>query len=191
MEPIQGEGGYVVPDADVPPAPPGDLRPARDPAHRRRGPVGRRPDGEDVGDRALRAWSPTSSSTAKGIASGMPIGAMIAKAEIMSWGPGAHGSTYGGNPVALAALMETMALLEEGLIANAAERGDQALPGPAAAPASAPGARPRRPRQGPDDRGPVRLRRHGRRRPDAEAFQRGLLVLEAATTASGCRRRSS
>ncbi len=64
---------------------------------------------------------------AKGIASGMPIGAMIARAELMTWGAGAHGSTYGGNPVALAALMETVALLEEGLIANAAERGDQGL----------------------------------------------------------------
>jgi len=43
----------------------------------------------------------------------------------MSWGPGAHGSTYGGNPVALAALMETIRLLEGGLIANAAARGSQ------------------------------------------------------------------
>jgi 4-aminobutyrate aminotransferase len=63
--------------------------------------------------------------TAKGIGSGMPVGAMIARSEIMSWGPGAHGSTYGGNPVALAALLETIKLLEGGLIANAEARGNQ------------------------------------------------------------------
>jgi 4-aminobutyrate aminotransferase len=57
----------------------------------------------------------------------MPIGAMIAKSEIMKWKTGSHGSTYGGNPVALAALMATIDLLEEGLIANAAARGDQGL----------------------------------------------------------------
>ena len=47
----------------------------------------------------------------------------------MSWGAGAHGSTYGGNPVALAALMETVRLLEEGLIANAAIRGADIIDG--------------------------------------------------------------
>jgi 4-aminobutyrate aminotransferase len=57
----------------------------------------------------------------------MPIGAMIARADVMSWKPGSHGSTYGGNPVALAALLATIDLLEEGLIANAAERGEQGL----------------------------------------------------------------
>jgi 4-aminobutyrate aminotransferase len=59
----------------------------------------------------------------------MPVGAMIAKADVMSWGPGAHGSTYGGNPVALAALMETIRLLEDGLIANAAVRGADIMDG--------------------------------------------------------------
>jgi 4-aminobutyrate aminotransferase len=54
---------------------------------------------------------------------------MIARAEVMDWTTGAHGSTYGGNPVALAAMMETIDLLEEGLIANAAERGEQGLRG--------------------------------------------------------------
>jgi 4-aminobutyrate aminotransferase len=47
----------------------------------------------------------------------------------MSWGPGAHGSTYGGNPVALAALLETVRLLEEGLVANAVVRGEEAMRG--------------------------------------------------------------
>jgi 4-aminobutyrate aminotransferase len=59
----------------------------------------------------------------------MPVGAMVARAGIMSWGPGAHGSTYGGNPVALAALLETIRLLEGGLIANAAARGNQVQDG--------------------------------------------------------------
>ena len=59
--------------------------------------------------------------TAKGIASGMPLGAMIARAELLeTWGPGAHGSTYGGNPVACAAALATIELLEGGLIDNAA-----------------------------------------------------------------------
>ena len=66
--------------------------------------------------------------TAKGIASGMPLGAMIARADLLeAWGPGAHGSTYGGNPVACAAALATIDLLEGGLIANAA---DARRPGP-------------------------------------------------------------
>jgi 4-aminobutyrate aminotransferase len=68
--------------------------------------------------------------SAKGIASGMPLGAMIARADLLeAWGPGAHGSTYGGNPVACAAALATIDLLEHGLIANAAERGIQAQAG--------------------------------------------------------------
>ena len=68
--------------------------------------------------------------TAKGIASGMPLGAMIARADLMeAWGPGAHGSTFGGNPIACAAALVTIDLLEGGLIANAAARGDEALSG--------------------------------------------------------------
>ena len=76
---------------------------------------------------AMEHWDvePDILLTAKGIGSGMPVGAMIARSEIMSWGPGAHGSTYGGNPVALAALLETIKLLEGGLIANAEARGNQ------------------------------------------------------------------
>jgi 4-aminobutyrate aminotransferase len=66
--------------------------------------------------------------TAKGIASGMTLGALIARAELLEhWGPGAHGSTYGGNPVACAAALATIDLLEDGLVDNARERGEQAL----------------------------------------------------------------
>ena len=61
---------------------------------------------------------------AKGIASGLPLGACVARAELMDWKPGAHASTFGGNPVAIAAALKTIELLEGGLVANAAAVGD-------------------------------------------------------------------
>jgi 4-aminobutyrate aminotransferase len=61
--------------------------------------------------------------TAKGIASGMPLGAIIARAELMDWTPGAQASTFGGNPVAVAAALATMDLMEGGIIENAARVG--------------------------------------------------------------------
>lgn len=61
---------------------------------------------------------------AKGIASGLPMGACVARAELMDWKPGAHASTFGGNPVAIAAALKTIELLEGGLVANAASVGD-------------------------------------------------------------------
>ncbi len=61
---------------------------------------------------------------AKGIASGIPMGACVARAELMDWKPGAHASTFGGNPVAIAAALKTIELLEGGLVANSAEVGD-------------------------------------------------------------------
>src|SRR2546430_17464725 len=57
---------------------------------------------------------------AKGIASGMPLGAMIARDEISTWTRSTHGSTFGGNPVACPAALATIELLEDGLIKNAA-----------------------------------------------------------------------
>jgi 4-aminobutyrate aminotransferase len=65
--------------------------------------------------------------TAKGIASGLPLGVMVARAEVMNWTPGAHASTFGGNPVACAAALETIRLLEEKYISNAAQMGDYLL----------------------------------------------------------------
>src|ERR687884_23503 len=60
---------------------------------------------------------------AKGIGSGLPIGACVARASLMDWKPGAHASTFGGNPVCIAAALKTIELLEGGLIRNAAEVG--------------------------------------------------------------------
>ncbi len=128
VEPIQGEGGYVVPDAAFLPR----LREICD----RHGILLVADEVQSGAGRSGKMWAiehwgvePDILLTAKGIASGMPIGAMIAKTEVMTWSSGSHGSTYGGNPVALAALMETIDLLEEGLIDNAAERGEQAQDG--------------------------------------------------------------
>jgi 4-aminobutyrate aminotransferase len=60
---------------------------------------------------------------AKGIASGLPLGAIIARADIMDWPPGSHASTFGGNPVVVEASLATIELLEQGLIDNAATVG--------------------------------------------------------------------
>jgi 4-aminobutyrate aminotransferase len=60
---------------------------------------------------------------AKGIASGMPLGVTMAHADVMTWEPGAHASTFGGNPVCLAAALETVRLLQEKYVANAAKIG--------------------------------------------------------------------
>jgi 4-aminobutyrate aminotransferase len=63
-------------------------------------------------------------TSAKGIASGMPLGAIIARSSVMDWKPGSHGTTFGGNPVCLAASLATMDLLEGGLIENARKMGE-------------------------------------------------------------------
>jgi 4-aminobutyrate aminotransferase len=65
----------------------------------------------------------------KGIASGMPLGAMIAREDLMTWELGAHGSTYGGNPVSCAAALVTIRLIEEGLLANAGTVGNRMMRG--------------------------------------------------------------
>ena len=129
IEPIQGEGGYIVPED-------GFLEGLRELCSKHailliadeiQSGVGR------TGKMwAVEHWGvePDILLVAKGIASGMPLGAMVARAEIMeSWSIGAHGSTYGGNPVACAAALATIELMEGGLVDNAAARGEQAMAG--------------------------------------------------------------
>jgi len=66
---------------------------------------------------------------AKGIASGMPLGALTARAEIMDWEAGSHASTFGGNPVSCQSALATIELLEEGLMENATVQGDYLMDG--------------------------------------------------------------
>jgi 4-aminobutyrate aminotransferase len=129
VEPIQGEGGYIVPED-------GFLEGLRD-LCTRHGILLVADEIQSGAGRTGKMWAvehwgvePDILLVAKGIASGMPLGAMVAPARIMeSWGLGAHGSTYGGNPVACAAALATIELLEGGLVGNAAERGEQLLVG--------------------------------------------------------------
>ncbi len=76
---------------------------------------------------AIEHWGiePDIICLAKGIASGLPLGAMIAKADVMNWPPGSHASTFGGNPVSCRASLATIDLLEREYIANANARGHQ------------------------------------------------------------------
>jgi 4-aminobutyrate aminotransferase len=67
--------------------------------------------------------APDMMTLAKGIASGMPLGALVARADLMQWPPGSHASTFGGNPVCVSASLATLELLEQGLIENAARVG--------------------------------------------------------------------
>jgi 4-aminobutyrate aminotransferase-like enzyme len=123
VEPVLGEGGYIVPPADFLAAPAGALRSARHPARVRRGADGHGPHGQDVRGRALGRRADIL-LLAKGIASGMPLGAMMAPRERMTWPQGSHGSTIAGNPVAIAAGLATIDLLEGGLCDNSARVGD-------------------------------------------------------------------
>ncbi|HET7703560.1 MAG TPA: aminotransferase class III-fold pyridoxal phosphate-dependent enzyme [Candidatus Limnocylindrales bacterium] len=127
VEPIQGEGGYLVPEDGFLEG----LRAICD----KHGILLIADEIQSGAGRTGTMWAieqwgvkPDILLTAKGIASGMPLGAMVARADLLeAWGPGAHGSTYGGNPVACAAALATLDLLEGGLIENAAARGAQAL----------------------------------------------------------------
>jgi 4-aminobutyrate aminotransferase len=126
VEPIQGEGGYLVPDADFLPR----LRRICD----EHGILLVADEIQSGAGRTGRMWAiehwgvqPDMLLTAKGLASGMPLGALVARSQLMSWEAGHHGSTFGGNPVSIAAALETIKLLDEGLIENAAARGQQAM----------------------------------------------------------------
>jgi 4-aminobutyrate aminotransferase len=122
VEPIQGEGGYIVPPAEYLPMLQDLCRKhgillVVDEIQSGFGRTGKMFASEHWG------LEPDIVCAAKGIASGMPLGAMIARAEISTWPPSSHGSTFGGNPVACAAALATLELLEEGLVENAAKMG--------------------------------------------------------------------
>jgi len=123
VEALQGEGGYIVPDKEW-------LSGLRELCTRHKillvvdevqsgmGRTGKMFACEHFG------LQPDIMTFAKGIASGLPLGGFMAKAEIMDWGPGQHGTTFGGNPVACAAANATLDLLEDGMMENARETGD-------------------------------------------------------------------
>ena len=118
VEPIQGEGGYIIPPVDF-------HRKLRDLCDK----YGILYVADEVQTGMGRTGKmfalehfgiePDIMTLAKGIASGMPLGAMISKSTVMNWVPGSHASTFGGNPVSCAAALKTIELLEGGLIENA------------------------------------------------------------------------
>jgi len=123
VEPIQGEGGMVMPPA-------GYHEMLRDLTRRHKilliadevqSGMGR--TGKMF---AIEHWGvePDVTCVAKGIASGMPLGAIIARSDLLDWGPGSHASTFGGNPVACRAALETLELLETRLMRNAGVMGE-------------------------------------------------------------------
>jgi 4-aminobutyrate aminotransferase len=184
VEPIQGEGGYIVP-------PDGFLLALRDLCDRHGillvfdeiqcgiGRTGKMFACEYEG------VEPDVLVAAKGLASGMPLGAIVARESIDTWESGAHGSTFGGNPVCCAAALATLDLVESELMQNAKQMGERLLKGA------------RRIASDHDAIGDVRgrglmvgmefVRDRASREPDPEAshrlveraFQRGLLVLGA------------
>src|SRR5256886_3409639 len=124
VEPIQGEGGYFV-------SPPGFLKALRELCDR----SGMLLVADEVQTGmgrtgklfAVQHWDiePDIICLAKGIASGLPLGAIIARGDVMDWPPGSHASTFGGNPVSCRASIATIELLLKEYIANAAQRGEQ------------------------------------------------------------------
>ena len=122
VEPIQGEGGYIVPPPEF---------------HQRLYELAKEFGILFVDDEvqsgmgrtgkmmAIEHWGiiPDIIALAKGIASGMPLGATVSQSEVMDWVPGSHASTFGGNPISCRAALTTIELLEKGLVENAARLG--------------------------------------------------------------------
>jgi len=122
LEPIQGEGGYIVP-------PPGFL-PALRKLCDKYGILLIADEVQSGMGRTGKWWSiqhfgvePDIICTAKGIASGMPLGAIVARKSVVTWPKGSHGNTYGGNPVCCAAALATIDLVQNEYMQNAAEVG--------------------------------------------------------------------
>lgn len=128
VEPIQGEGGYVVPGPDFLPG----LREICD-EHGILLVLDEIQSGFGRTGRmfASEHWGVAGDIVclAKGIANGLPLGAIVAKADVMDWPPGSHASTFGGNPVACAAALVSLRLIEKKYRRNAAERGEQLMAG--------------------------------------------------------------
>jgi 4-aminobutyrate aminotransferase len=123
VEPVLGEGGYIVP-------PDGWLLALRELCDRH-GILLVCDEVQSGMGRTGKMWAvehtgvePDILLAGKGIASGMPLGAMIARDERMTWGMGSHGSTYGGNPVSCAAALATIDLIQDGLLENAEKQGE-------------------------------------------------------------------
>jgi 4-aminobutyrate aminotransferase len=126
VEPIQGEGGYAVPTADFLP----ELRRICDKYD-----IVLIVDEVQSGvGRTGKMWAvehfsvtPDITCIAKAIAGGLPLGITLARADLMNWHVGAHASTFGGNPVAIAAAMKTIEIIENGVMDNAARIGAHML----------------------------------------------------------------
>jgi len=180
IEPIQGEGGYF-------PAPASFLRALREICDQH-GILLVTDEVQSGMGRTGRWWAiqhagvePDIITTAKGIASGMPIGAFIARDSVMTWPAGAHGSTFAGNPICAAAGKATMDLIEGGLMENAARMGARLRAGIERVASEHAGVR--------DVRGVglmigVEFASHqAANAVEQEAFERGLLVLECGEAA--------
>jgi 4-aminobutyrate aminotransferase len=128
VEPILGEGGYVLP-------PEGWFRYLRELCSKH-GILLVVDEVQSGMGRTGKMWAiqhfgaePDILLVGKGIASGMPLGAMVAREDLMTWEIGAHGSTYGGNPLSCAAALATIELIEDGLVENAERVGSFLLDG--------------------------------------------------------------
>ena len=128
VEPILGEGGYVLP-------PDGWFRYLRELCSEH-GILLVADEVQSGMGRTGKMWAiqhfgaePDILLVGKGIASGMPLGAMVARDDLMTWEIGAHGSTYGGNPLSCAAALATIDLIEDGLVENAERIGSFLLDG--------------------------------------------------------------
>ncbi len=126
LEPVQGEGGYLVP--------PQKFFDELQAVARRQGILIIADEVQSGMGRTGKMWAsqhfgltPDVMAVAKGIASGLPLSATIARAELMQWPPGAHATTFGGNPVAVEAALATVELLELELLDNAARIGAHML----------------------------------------------------------------
>jgi 4-aminobutyrate aminotransferase len=122
VEPVQGEGGYIVP--------PRKFFDELKRVAEQNGILLVFDEVQSGMGRTGKMWAaqhfdavPDIFAVAKGIASGMPLGATVARADLMTWPPGAHASTFGANPVSCAAALVTIGLLQDGLVENAAQMG--------------------------------------------------------------------